>query len=1016
MQTPSIQPPGRSGLKQASAILFAVVTFSATAAEHIPPPQDLYDGGDYYTLRDRSLVSLWRSAREIAVQRYKALPPETVSRSANAERLVASMEACGTPTTHQLEILSVSDAGKALNELATLEGVVWASPVLSVPGSGKRVLLCNEIALELTNEADKEALFKELAARGLTVVEKPGPEAPRLYLLKLPQRNAEAALAEANALAQMPGVAWAEPNFLVQVETYYQPNDPYFARQQSLYNTGQNGAQAGADVDAPQAWDIRNGHERLVIAIIDSGVDTGHPDLNIFRNDGEWGGGRDNNGVDDDGNGYVDDHQGWDFWSWDNDPNPLTTAGAAHGTSCAGVAGAVGNNTAGVAGAAPNCRILPVRISTEDDQFTSAYSIGLAIRYAAQFADVISCSWGVWPPSSTIDSAIDFAVNSGRSGRGCPVFVASGNDSGTWAPRTRLVQAQVPSAGLYRFGFRCIATGQGWSPQFAIDQVRVLDQQGYNHLWRDDFEVSNPGWTVLHQGANIVDWWRTDETACRRPGSIWCFRAPPLGNIPAGEWAELRSPPVSLTYRHILAFMTRGVDTFAAGFEIRLLDANGQFITLLGQGIGGGAGYGQWMAYPARHPSAIAVGACTDLDLRADYSNYGPELFCVAPSNGGWNDVVTTDTRGTNGANNGVWNNDGDYRMSFGGTSAATPLTAGIATLVLSKNGNLTWQQLKDVLRLSCDQIGGVTYDGNGWHPEYGYGRINAHSALINTPSDTTAPTVSSVVVRTSRAVEIAFSEPVGDGVITAANYTISGPGKGTLPSQPSTVNWLGGNKFLLEWSSGEMLAGTGNVTVTANASVKDLAGNSMGTPNSGNANGMRTIYLINCGPRPAEASYPIYPYESERGCWSGVGTLYGQYTVNNVVSDDGTPWAVYGNERCVLCSTTYPGDIIYTLSGISAGVNHRVRLYFLANGYSTHPGDVVFDVYINNVLKLANFDLIGAAGGVRIGVWREFTNITADAQGRIGVKIVPKGSYNQTWGGTWYYNATLSGIKVTAQ
>lgn len=85
-------------------------TFSATAAERIPPPQDLYDGGDYYTLRDRSLVSLWRSAREIAVQRSKALPPETVSRSANAERLVASMEACGTPTTHQLEILSVSDA------------------------------------------------------------------------------------------------------------------------------------------------------------------------------------------------------------------------------------------------------------------------------------------------------------------------------------------------------------------------------------------------------------------------------------------------------------------------------------------------------------------------------------------------------------------------------------------------------------------------------------------------------------------------------------------------------------------------------------------------------------------------------------------------------------------------------------------------------------------------------------------------------------------------------------------
>jgi hypothetical protein len=356
--------------------------------------------------------------------------------------------------------------------------------------------------------------------------------------------------------------------------------------------------------------------------------------------------------------------------------------------------------------------------------------------------------------------------------------------------------------------------------------------------------------------------------------------------------------------------------------------------------------------------------------------------------------------------------------MSFGGTSAATPLTAGVAALVLSKNGNLTWQQLKDTLRLSCDKIGGVTYDANGRHPEYGYGRINARKALLdaNCPPDTTAPTVLSVVARTSRAVEITFSEPMGNGVATAANYTISGAGKGTLLSQPSTVNWLGGNKFLLEWSSGEMLAGTGNVTVTASTAVKDLAGGSMGTPSSGTANGTRVIYQINCGPRPAENSYPIYPFESERGYWSGVGTLYGQYTVNGVVSDDGIPWAVYGNERCVLCSTTYPGDIIYTLPGISAGVNHQVRVYFLANGYSTHAGDVVFDVYINNVLKLANFDLIGAAGGVRIGVWREFNNITADAYGRIVVKIVPKGSYNQTWGGTWYYNATLSGLKVIAQ
>jgi hypothetical protein len=641
----------------------------ATAADRIPPPQDLYDGGDYHTLRDRSLVSLWRSAREIAVKRAKALPQETVSRAVSAERLVASMDACGSPATHQIEIFSVKDAQQALGSLAAMDGVVWASPVLSTPGSGKRVLLCDEVALELSEEADKEALFKDLATRGLTVVEGPKPMAPRLYLLKLAQRNVETMLAEANALAQVPGIAWAEPNFLVELETCLWPSDPFFARQQSLHNSGQNGAMPDADVDAPEAWDIRTGNERLVIAILDTGVDTGHPDLNFFRNDGEWGGGRENNGVDDDGNGYVDDHQGWDFWAQDNNPNPGTSPEAAHGTSCAGVAGAKGYNSTGISGVAQSCRILPVKIQDDSGvNFTPSYQIGNSIRYAAQFADVISCSWGQVPVSSTIDSAIDYATNAGRFGRGCPVIAASGNDAGIWTVRTRFVSIIV-TPGIYRIGFRCISLGPIYgSPIVAIDQVRLLARDGYTNHWRDDFESVLPGWTVLHQGPNITDWWLTDESLYRRPGSTWCWRTPNLRPIPAGEWTELRSPPVNLTNQHVLALMTGGQDTIdfwgnkAVEFQVRLYDVNNQFISLLNNDdlrVFCGSGQSGWIAYPASRPNVIAVGACTDLGFRASYSQYGEpwhgsQLFCVAPSSGGWNPVVTTDTVGTNGFNNGL--------------------------------------------------------------------------------------------------------------------------------------------------------------------------------------------------------------------------------------------------------------------------------------------------------------------------------------------------------------------------
>jgi len=132
------------------------------------------------------------------------------------------------------------------------------------------------------------------------------------------------------------------------------------------------------------------------------------------------------------------------------------------------------------------------------------------------------------------------------------------------------------------------------------------------------------------------------------------------------------------------------------------------------------------------------------------------------------------------------------------------------------------------------------------------------------------------------------------------------------------------------------------------------------------------------------------------------------------IINNDGTPTAVYGSERNILTATQYPGDIIYTLPNITVGINHAVRLYFFDNGYSVEPGDVEFDVYINNVLKLANFDLITAAGGARNGFWLDFPNITA-SNGAITLRIVPKQTWNYTWS-AYYYNATISGIKVTAQ
>ena len=152
---------------------------------------------------------------------------------------------------------------------------------------------------------------------------------------------------------------------------------------------------------------------------------------------------------------------------------------------------------------------------------------------------------------------------------------------------------------------------------------------------------------------------------------------------------------------------------FAAGNENRPLD-----------GIKDGRVSHQGFAL---HPDVLAIAASNSLDMRAGYSNMGPELACCAPSSGsGGRGVVTTDRRGSLGYE------PSDYTHSFGGTSSATPLTAGLAGLILSVNPNLTAAEVKRIIMESADKIdqGGGQYDAEGHSTFYGHGRVNAVRAL----------------------------------------------------------------------------------------------------------------------------------------------------------------------------------------------------------------------------------------------------------------------------------------------
>ena len=153
---------------------------------------------------------------------------------------------------------------------------------------------------------------------------------------------------------------------VIQAKNPLFQNDPYFGDQWGHHNKGNcvprfgDGQLVGiadADADLPEAWSLTTGNANHVIAIIDTGVKFDHPELigRFWENTDEISG----NGIDDDGNGYVDDRDGWDFV--DNDNNPTFSPGTAlkdHGTRMAGIVAANTNNGIGVAGVDWKCYVM----------------------------------------------------------------------------------------------------------------------------------------------------------------------------------------------------------------------------------------------------------------------------------------------------------------------------------------------------------------------------------------------------------------------------------------------------------------------------------------------------------------------------------------------------------------------------------------------------------------------------------------------------------------------------------
>lgn len=207
---------------------------------------------------------------------------------------------------------------------------------------------------------------------------------------------------------------FVEPNYIghaaATMRSESLPDDQFLARQWYIENDGSfslSPSKEDADIDLKQAWEITQGDPSVIVAMLDTGIDPNHPEFDgrIWVNDQET----DQNSLDDDGNGYVDDMQGWNFVSNNN----IINDDNRHGTHVTGVLGATGNNGFGYAGVDWNCKIMVCKVL--DNDLSGFYSWWIeGIFYAVDNgAKVINMSLGGETYSELLKEAVDYAFDNG---------------------------------------------------------------------------------------------------------------------------------------------------------------------------------------------------------------------------------------------------------------------------------------------------------------------------------------------------------------------------------------------------------------------------------------------------------------------------------------------------------------------------------------------------------------------------------------------------------------------------
>ncbi len=361
------------------------------------------------------------------------------------------------------------------------------------------------------------------------------PDLSGIYKLELELGEGQSLEEAVTEYGSDPDIEYAELNYIVKITA--SPNDALYPIQWPLNNIGQMYPESGryndppgtpdSDIDAPEAWDLHTGSSEVVVAVVDTGVDYTHRDLddNMWVNEVELAGVA---GVDDDENGYIDDIYGYDTLYWDGDP--MDDHG--HGTHVSGIITAEGNNGFDIAGVCWRARIMALKFLNYQGSGETADAVP-AFYYAVENgADVISSSWGGGFYLQSMRDAIDYA-----HGQGVILVASAGNESSS--------EPMYPAC---------------YEHMIAVAVTNSNDEKAPFSNYGDWIDIAAPGVDVLSLRANGTSMGTTYDsyTTIASGTSMACPHI-------SGACALLLSVNPVLTNEDVYDILMDGVDPIADG-------------------------------------------------------------------------------------------------------------------------------------------------------------------------------------------------------------------------------------------------------------------------------------------------------------------------------------------------------------------------------------------------------------------------------------------------------------------